>query len=149
MTIGIFEKTRSACIVSHRMYREHLSRLGFDLLGVSAVRYIAPDGEFKEETFMYSYEALDNLCKGDSDAVQQLAEGDAPALAHIDCVIAVSFVIRLASGQYVHTGMIDLYKVFPAAGMAFVTTPANMFREATIKMIALAKEKNKSLDLHN
>lgn len=146
MTIEIFEKTRSACIVSHRMYKEHLSRLGFDLLGVSAVRYIAPDGEFKEETFMYSYEALDI---GDSDAVQQLAEGDAPALAHIDCVIAVSFVIRLASGQYVHTGMIDLYKVFPAAGMAFVTTPANMFREATIKMIALAKEKNKSLDLHN
>jgi len=149
MTIEIFEKTRSACIVSHRMYKEHLSRLGFDLLGVSAVRYIAPDGEFKEETFMYSYEALDNLCKGDSDAVQQLAEGDAPALAHIDCVIAVSFVIRLASGQYVHTGMIDLHKVFPAAGMAFVTTPANMFREATIKMIALAKEKNKLLDLHN
>lgn len=146
MTIEIFEKTRSACIVSHRMYREHLSRLGFDLLGVSAVRYIAPDGEFKEEAFMYSYEALD---LGDSDAVQQLAEGDAPALAHIDCVIAVSFVIRLASGQYVHTGMIDLYKVFPAAGMAFVTTPANMFREATIKMIALAKEKNKLLDLHN
>lgn len=146
MTIGIFEKTRSACIVSHRMYKEHLSRLGFDLLGVSSVRYIAPDGEFKEETFMYSYEALDN---GDHDAVQQLAEGDAPALAHIDCVIAVSFVIRLASGQYVHTGMIDLYKVFPAAGMAFVTTPANMFREATIKMIALAKEKNKLLDLHN
>ena len=149
MTIEIFEKTRSACIVSHRMYKEHLSRLGFDLLGVSAVRYIAPDGEFKEETFMYSYEALDNLCKGDSDAVQQLAEGDAPALAHIDCVIAVSFVIRLASGQYVHTGMIDLYKVFHAAGMAFVTTPANMFREATIKMIAMAKEKNKLLDLHN
>ena len=146
MTIEIFEKTRSACIVSHRMYKEHLSRLGFDLLGVSAVRYIAPDGELKEETFMYSYEALDI---GDSDAVQQLAEGDAPALAHIDCVIAVSFVIRLASGQYVHTGMIDLYKVFPAAGMAFVTTPANMFREATIKMIALAKEKNKLLDLHN
>lgn len=146
MTIEIFEKTRSACIVSHRMYKEHLSRLGFDLLGVSAVRYISPDGELKEETFMYSYEALD---LGDSDAVQQLAEGDAPALAHIDCVIAVSFVIRLASGQYVHTGMIDLYKVFPAAGMAFVTTPANMFREATIKMIALAKEKNKLLDLHN
>lgn len=146
MTIEIFEKTRSACIVSHRMYKEHLSRLGFDLLGVSAVRYIAPDGEFKEETFMYSYEALD---LGDSDAVQQLAEGDAPALAHIDCVIAVSFVIRLASGQYVHTGMIDLYKAFPAAGMAFVTTPANMFREATMKMIALAKEKNKLLDLHN
>ena len=146
MTIEIFEKTRSACIVSHRMYKEHLSRLGFDLLGVSAVRYIAPDGEFKEETFMYSYEALD---LDDADAVQQLAEGDAPALAHIDCVIAVSFVIRLASGQYVHTGMIDLYKVFPAAGMAFVTTPANMFREATIKMIALAKEKNKLLDLHN
>lgn len=146
MTIEIFEKTRSACIVSHRMYKEHLSRLGFDLLGVSAVRYIEPDGEFKEETFMYSYEALDS---GDHDAVQQLAEGDAPALAHIDCVIAVSFVIRLASGQYVHTGMIDLYKVFPAAGMAFVTTPANMFREATIKMIALAKEKNKLLDLHN
>lgn len=146
MTIEIFDKTRSACIVSHRMYKEHLSRLGFDLLGVSAVRYIAPDGELKEETFMYSYEALD---LGDSDAVQQLAEGDAPALAHIDCVIAVSFVIRLASGQYVHTGMIDLYKVFPAAGMAFVTTPANMFREATIKMIALAKEKNKLLDLHN
>ena len=146
MTIEIFEKTRSACIVSHRIYKEHLSRLGFDLLGVSAVRYIAPDGEFKEETFMYSYEALDN---GDHDAVQQLAEGDAPALAHIDCVIAVSFVIRLASGQYVHTGMIDLYKVFPAAGMAFVTTPANMFREATINMIALAKEKNKLLDLHN
>lgn len=146
MTIGIFEKTRSACIVSHRMYKEHLSRLGFDLLGVSAVRYIAPDGELKEETFMYSYEALD---LGDSDAVQQLAEGDAPALAYIDGVIAVSFVIRLASGQYVHTGMIDLYKVFPAAGMAFVTTPANMFREATIKMIALAKEKNKLLDLHN
>lgn len=145
MTIEIFEKTRSACIVSHRMYKEHLSRLGFDLLGVSAVRYIAPDGEFKEETFMYSYEALDI---GDADAVQQLAEGDAPALAHIDCVIAVSFVIRLASGQYVHTGMIDLYKVFPAAGMAFVTTPANMFREATMKMIALAKEKNKLLD-HN
>lgn len=146
MTIEIFEKTRSACIVSHRMYKEHLSRLGFDLLGVSAVRYIAPDGEFKEETFMYSYESLDI---GDSDAVQQLAEGDAPALAHIDCVIAVSFVIRLASGQYVHTGMIDLYKVFPAAGMAFVTTPANMFREATMKMIDLAKEKNKLLDIHN
>lgn len=148
MTIEIFEKTRSVCIAYHRMYKEHLSRLGFDLLGVSAVRYIAPDGEFKEETFMYSYEALDNLCKGDSDAVQQLAEGDAPVLAHIDCVIAVSFVIRLASGQYVHTGMIDLYKVFPAAGMTFMTTPANMFREATIKMIALAKEKNKLLDLH-
>ena len=145
MTIEIYNKTRSACIVSHRMYKDHLSRLGFDLLGVSAVRYIAPDGDFKEEAFMYSYETLD---KDDSDAVQQLAEGDAPALAHIDCVIAVSFVIRLASGQYVHTGMIDLYKVFPAAGMAFVTTPANMFREATVKMIALAKEKNKLLDLH-
>lgn len=147
MTIEIYNKTRSACIVSHRMYKDHLSRLGFDLLGVSAVRYIAPDGEFKEETFMYSYETLDNLCKDDSDAVQQLAEGDTPALAHIDCVIAVSFVIRLASGQYVHTGMIDLYKVFPAAGMAFVTTPANMFREATVRMIALAKEKNKLLDI--
>ena len=148
MTIDIFNRTRSACIVSHRMYKDHLSRLGFALLGVSAVRYIAPDGEFKEETFMYSYDALDTLDESDPESVQHLTEGDAPALAHIDCVIAVSFVIRLASGQYVHTGMIDLYKVFPAAGMAFVTTPANMFREATVKMIALAKEKNKLMDLH-
>jgi hypothetical protein len=31
--------------------------------------------------------------------------------------------------------------------MAFVTTPANMFREATVRMIALAKEKNKLLDI--
>lgn len=124
MTIEIFEKTRSACVVSHRMYKEHLHRLGFEVLGVSAVRYINDKG-FHEVTFAYSYDDLD------ADNVQHLTEGENPALGHIDCVTAVSFVIRLPSGQYVLSGMIDLYKAFPAAGMAFTTSPASSFREAS------------------
>lgn len=128
MTIEIFEKMKSACVVSHRMYKDHLHRLGFDVLGVSAVRYVSDEG-FKEVTFAYSYDDLD------ADRVQHLTEGENPALGHIDCVTAVSFVIRLPSGQYVLSGMIDLYKVFPAAGMAFTTSPANAFRECVAKML--------------
>ena len=128
MTVQIFEKMKSACVVSHRMYKDHLHRLGFDVLGVSAVRYVSDEG-FKEVTFAYSYDDLD------ADRVQHLTEGENPALGHIDCVTAVSFVIRLPSGQYVLSGMIDLYKVFPAAGMAFTTSPANAFRECVAKML--------------
>ena len=128
MTIEIYKRMKSPCIVSHRMYKEHLSRLGFTLLGVASVRYIYGD-DFKEEPFSYSYDDLDMNVN-----TQQLTEGENPVLAHIDNVTAVSFIIRLASGQYVHTGMIELYKAFPAAGMAFTTSPANAFREAAAKM---------------
>ena len=85
---------------------------------------------------------------GCHDSLQELFKSISPDLSQ-DTIIflgdyidrgphskkVVSFVIRLPSGQYVLSGMIDLYKVFPAAGMAFTTSPANAFRECVAKML--------------